>query len=152
MRITTLVDRITDAASALASPWELRVRSIGTASLPVQSADAIYSATVQAMVNSLQHAGEKGITRWVAIRGVRPGGIEVVIADTGAGFMLADIPTERLGVRVSIIERVANAGGRAVIQSAPGEGTIVTIRWPYIQPIYVSAVDPIDEFIEGGRP
>ena len=152
VRITTLVDRITDAASALASPWELRVRSIGTASLPVQSADAIYSATVQAMVNSLQHAGEKGITRWVAIRGVRPGGIEVVIADTGAGFTLADIPTERLGVRVSIIERVANAGGRAVIQSAPGEGTIVTIRWPYIQPIYVSAVDPIDEFIEGGRP
>jgi len=152
VRFTTLVDRITDAASALSSPWELRVRSIGTASLPVQSADAIYSATVQAMVNSLQHAGEKGVTRWVAIRGVRPGGIEVVVADTGKGFRLTEIPTERLGVRVSIIERVANAGGRAVIQSAPGEGTIITIRWPYIQPIYGVPIDPLIELEDEVRP
>ncbi|NYF11574.1 signal transduction histidine kinase [Leifsonia sp. AK011] len=143
VRFTTLVDRITEAASSLSSPWELRVRSIGTASLPVQSADAIYAATVQAMVNSLQHAGEGNVTRWVAIRGVRPGGIEVVIADTGAGFRLADIPTERLGVRVSIIERVANAEGRAVIQSAPGEGTIITIRWPYLHPTALPVPEPL---------
>ena len=143
VRFTTLVDRITEAASSLASPWELRVRSIGTASLPVQSADAIYAATVQAMVNSLQHAGEGDVARWVAIRGVRPGGIEVVIADTGEGFRLNDIPTERLGVRVSIIERVANAGGRAVIQSAPGEGTIITIRWPYHHPTSLPVAEPL---------
>ncbi len=131
VRFTTLVDRISDAASALASPVEVRVRSVGTRSLPVQAAEALYSAAVQAMVNSLQHAGEAGVTRWVAVRGIRPDGIEVVVGDTGAGFALSDVPNERLGVRVSIIERVANAGGRAVIQSAPGEGTIVSIRWPH---------------------
>lgn len=131
VRFTTLVDRITDAAAALSSPYEIRVRSVGTRSLPVHAAETLYSAAVQAMVNSLQHAGESGVSRWVAIRGIRPDGIEIVVGDTGSGFLFSEIPTERLGVRVSIVERVANAGGRAVIQSAPGAGTIVSIRWPH---------------------
>ena len=131
VRLSSVAERISDAARALASPFELRVRSVGTRSMPVQAAEAVYSAAVQAMVNSLQHAGENGVTRWVAVRGVPPGGIEVVVGDTGAGFALHTVPNERLGVRISIIERIANAGGRAVIQSAPGEGTIVSIRWPH---------------------
>jgi signal transduction histidine kinase len=94
------------------------------------------------MVNSLQHAGEAGVTRWVAVRGVARGGIEVVVGDTGSGFAMADIPTERLGVRVSIVERVANAGGRAVIQSAPGEGTIISIRWPHAAAPQAPTFDP----------
>ena len=130
VRFTSLAERITDAAAALSSPFELRIRSVGTRSLPVHSAEAIYSASVQAMVNSLQHAGEEGVSRWVAVRGVSPGGIEVVIGDTGAGFDMSE-RSERLGVRVSILERISNAGGRASVQSAPGEGTIVSIRWPH---------------------
>ncbi|MBU1589093.1 MAG: histidine kinase [Actinobacteria bacterium] len=130
VRFTALAERITDAAKALSSPFELRIRSVGTRSLPVQASEAIYSASVQAMVNSLQHAGEGDITRWVAVRGVAPGGIEIIIGDTGAGFDTSE-RSERLGVRVSIIERISNAGGRASIQSAPGEGTVVSIRWPH---------------------
>ena len=84
------------------------------------------------MVNSIQHAGEDEVLRWVAVRGVSPRGIEVVVGDTGAGFDTST-RSERIGVRVSIIERLANAGGRAVIQSAPGEGTIVSLRWPHVQ-------------------
>ncbi len=134
VRISAVAERITDAAKALASPFELRIKSVGTRSMPVQAAEALYSAAVQSMVNSLQHAGETGVTRWVAVRGVAPGGVEVVVGDTGAGFAMADVPSERLGVRVSIIERVANAGGRVVINSAPGEGTVVSIRWPHGAP------------------
>jgi len=130
VRFTSLAERITDAAAALSSPFELRIRSVGTRSLPVQASEAIYSASVQAMVNSLQHAGEGNVSRWVAVRGVSPGGIEVVIGDTGAGYDMSE-PSERLGVRVSILERISNAGGRATVQSAPGEGTIVSIRWPH---------------------
>jgi hypothetical protein len=33
-------------------------------------------------------------------------------------------------VRVSIIELIANLGGRADVDSAPGAGTTVVIRWP----------------------
>jgi len=130
VRFTGLAERITNAAAELASPFELRIRSVGTRSLPVQAAEAIYSASVQAMVNSLQHAGEEGVSRWVSVRGIAPGGIEVIVGDTGSGFDMAE-RSERLGVRVSILERISNAGGRASVKSAPGEGTIVTIRWPH---------------------
>lgn len=130
VRFTSLAERITDAAAALSTPFELRVRSVGTRSLPVQAAEAIYSASVQAMMNSLQHGGEGDVSRWVAVRGVSPGGIEVVVGDTGVGFDMSE-RSERLGVRVSILERISNAGGRATVQSAPGEGTIVSIRWPH---------------------
>ena len=130
VRFTSLAERITDAAAALSSPFELRVRSVGTRSLPVQASEAIYSASVQAMVNSLQHAGEGEVARWVSVRGVAPGGIEIVVGDHGAGFDTSE-SSERLGVRVSILERISNAGGRATVQSAPGEGTVVSIRWPH---------------------
>jgi len=130
VRFTALAERITDAAAALSTPFELRVRSVGTRSLPVQASEAIFSAAVQAMVNSIQHGGEGDVSRWVAVRGLAPRGIEVVVGDTGAGFDTS-ARSERIGVRVSIVERLANAGGRAVIQSAPGEGTIVSLRWPH---------------------
>jgi signal transduction histidine kinase len=84
------------------------------------------------MVNSLQHAGGDGVTRWLAIRGLAEGGIQVEVGDTGEGFILGAVPTERLGLRVSIIERVANAGGVVAVDSAPGEGTVVRIRWPHL--------------------
>jgi len=135
VRLSALSARITEAAAALSSPFEVRTRGIGTRALPVQAAEAIYSAAVQAMVNSLQHAGTEGIDRWVVVRGIPRGGIEVVVGDTGAGFVVAGVPNERLGVRVSIVERVANAGGRAEIVSAPGEGTVITIAWPHAKPV-----------------
>ncbi len=73
------------------------------------------------------------MTRWLAIRDFAARGIEVEIGDTGAGFAPDEVPTQRIGVRVSIVERVANAGGSAEVDSQPGEGTIVSIRWPAIR-------------------
>jgi signal transduction histidine kinase len=57
-------------------------------------------------------------------------GIMVEIGDTGVGFDPEVVPVERLGLRVSIIERIAGVGGIATIDSAIGEGTVVTIEWP----------------------
>jgi signal transduction histidine kinase len=136
-----VAQRIVSAADSMSQSFTVRTFAEEWCMIPVHVAEAAYSATVQAMVNSLQHAGEESLSRWVAIRGFAPGGIEVVVGDTGAGFVLADVPMERLGVRVSIIERIANAGGRAVIQSAPGEGTIVSIRWPHGAPV-APVLDP----------
>jgi len=131
VRLRDVAHRIQEAAAVMSPSIELRLRDIGPRSMPVQAAEAVYSATMQAMVNSLQHAGKAELVqRWLSMYGVGIDGIQVEVGDTGAGFVLATVPTERLGVRVSIIERVAGAGGSAEIDSAPGEGTIVTIRWP----------------------
>lgn len=131
VRLTDVAQRIREAAAAMTPALVIEVADVGSRSMPVQAAEAVYSAAVQAMVNSFQHAGrEDGVERWLAIGAASRNGIEVQVGDTGVGFDLDSVPTERLGVRVSIIERVAGAGGSARIDSTRGSGTIVTVRWP----------------------
>lgn len=131
VRMRAISRKIVDAARGMSEPFELRVHDLGSRTMPVPAGDAVYSAAVQAMVNSIQHAGSgPDVKRWIAMRGVRPAGIEVVVGDTGGGFTVSSVPNERLGVRVSIIERVANSGGSAEIASSPATGTVVTLRWP----------------------
>jgi signal transduction histidine kinase len=131
VRLTSVARRITDAANSIGARFELRTRNIGSRSIPLLAGEAVYSASVQAMVNSLQHAGpDQQVSRWLTIRGLAPAGIEIEVGDTGHGFEIPEVPRERLGLRISIVERIANAGGAADIDSALGEGTVVTIRWP----------------------
>jgi signal transduction histidine kinase len=107
------------------------VRDVEIHSLPVNVAEAVYSASVQAMVNSMQHAGGPEVRRTLSIRGGSPAAtVHIVVEDDGRGFVADEVPAERLGLRVSIRERLAKVGGRAQVRSAPGEGTTVTILWP----------------------
>ena len=96
--------------------------------IPTDKAEVLAAAAVQAMVNSRQHAGDAD-RRWLHIDPVR-GGVRVVVGDDGPGFDPDAVPAARLGVRVSILERVRLAGGEAGIDSAPGRGTVVTVCWP----------------------
>jgi len=128
--LSELTHRISGAASTLSSPFELRIGRTSGPGIPVQSAEAVYSAAMQAMVNSLQHAGGPEVPRWLEIRSDGDGGLIVEVGDSGVGFPVDSIPVERLGLRVSIVERVANAGGAVTVHSAVGEGTVISIRWP----------------------
>jgi hypothetical protein len=142
MTTSQLSHRIMGATATLSAPFELRTRDIGRGMIPVYVAEAVYSASVQAMVNSLQHAGQgPEVTRWLSIRGKQHGGIHIDIGDTGSGFDLDNVPTERLGLRVSIMERVASAGGVVEIDSAVGQGTVISIQWP----------DPATDSAEGAE-
>lgn len=130
--LPVLVRRLRAALTTFSAPFTVRVVNAGGVELPVEAVDALYSAAVQAMVNSMQHADEPGrpTRRELRIRGVRAGGCVIEIADNGVGFDRADVPVERLGLRVSIEERMANAGGSAEIVSYAGHGTTVTVAWP----------------------
>jgi signal transduction histidine kinase len=127
-----LVRRLRAALTTFSTPFTVRVVNAGGVELPVEAVEALYTASVQAMVNSLQHADEPGRStrREVRIRGVRAGGCVIEISDNGSGFDPAHVPGERLGLRVSIEERIANAGGTAEIVSRIGHGTTVTLAWP----------------------
>jgi len=101
--------------------------------LPHDVADALIGAAVQALSNSVRHAGgasaRGGVARAAVAVPLAGGGMRVTVSDDGVGFDTAGVPAERLGVRVSVLERVAAAGGTADVVSAPGEGTVVTLEW-----------------------
>ena len=134
VRFRSLCDRIVEAARDMQSPFSIRMRSIDTRIIPAAQAEALYSAAVQAMVNSVQHAGGPEVKRWVRISGAEGGMIEIEIGDSGAGFDPSAVAEGRLGVQRSILARTINAGGHAQVDSAPGKGTTVLLTWPVLVP------------------
>ncbi|MFE5672413.1 sensor histidine kinase [Agromyces sp. NPDC056523] len=130
--LSVLARRLRGAVTGFSAPFIVFVTDTSGVELPVEAVDALSSAAVQAMVNSVQHAdGPIGrVRRELEIRGVGAGGCVIEVVDNGSGFDPAQVPLSRLGLRVSIEERMANAGGSARIDSAPGRGTRVTLAWP----------------------
>ncbi|MBO0869438.1 MAG: hypothetical protein J2P15_12810, partial [Micromonosporaceae bacterium] len=86
----------------------------------------LLGALREALTNVAKHAR----TARAMVR-VRPAGagIEVLVEDDGRGYDPGRVPAGT-GQRGSIIERVAEAGGVASIESAPGRGTRVRIWVP----------------------
>lgn len=96
--------------------------------LPTRAADALIGALVQALDNSIKHAGPFASCTAQAVPS-GDGGVRITVQDDGRGFDPSSVAAARLGVRVSIIERVRAVGGTAEIRSAPGCGTTVVLEW-----------------------
>ena len=56
--------------------------------------------------------------------------MSVFVRDRGKGFDPEAVPADRKGLAESMRARMARRGGNAVIRSAPGEGTEVSLTMP----------------------
>jgi len=97
--------------------------------VPADVADALVSATRQAVANSVKHAGAGVTSRSVTAAAQQGGGVRITISDNGRGFDASIIPAERLGVRVSILGQMERIGGTATLLTAPGQGTNIILEW-----------------------
>ena len=95
--------------------------------VPTRVAQAMAHAVREALVNVAGHAGTG--EAWIEVSQAEEGGLLVTARDAGAGFDPDRAGLGRLGLRRSIIERIADQGGHACVRSAPGEGTVVSLRW-----------------------
>jgi signal transduction histidine kinase len=112
--------------------------------VPAPVGIAMAYAVREALVNVASHAGTG--EAWVEVRPAgsgdgpvpggavvphpaAPGGLRVTVRDAGAGFDPAAVDQTRLGLRRSILERLADVGGQASVRSSPGEGTVVCLYW-----------------------
>jgi signal transduction histidine kinase len=93
----------------------------------VSVGDCELTPEVTAVVNAAKHSGAERIDVYAE---ADPDLLSVYVRDRGKGFDLADVQDDRMGVRGSIIERVKRVGGRAIIRTAPGEGTEVRLELP----------------------
>ncbi|ALG86954.1 histidine kinase [Gordonia phthalatica] len=95
---------------------------------PVGVVAALAEAAAEATRNSIAHAGPDA-QRAVFI-GVSSDLVQVVVTDDGHGFDPGDVPSDRLGVALSIRHRVGTLpGGDAAVISTPGGGCTVRLRW-----------------------
>ena len=126
--IVDLAERVLATSTGFECTFVLISYRTAGGDIPGAAAEAVYSAAAQSMVNSAQHAGDSA-HRWWSFRGSAES-VVVTVCDSGVGFDLAAVPRARIGVRVSMVERMANAGGVVGIDSALKRGTVVTITWP----------------------
>jgi len=90
-------------------------------------ASALTEATIQALQNSVLHAGAKA-KRELHLKSSN-GTLKIVIIDDGVGFRPSRLPKGRLGIKLSIQGRMDAIGGKAYINSAPLKGTTVVLEW-----------------------
>jgi anti-sigma regulatory factor (Ser/Thr protein kinase) len=86
-------------------------------------AAALVGAVREALNNVHKHAKA---SRVVVRCETSDAGARVVVSDDGVGVDLAHA-TAGIGLRHSILERMASNGGRAMVASRPGHGTLVTL-------------------------
>jgi signal transduction histidine kinase len=88
---------------------------------------ALLAAAREATVNAAKWSGADVISIFAE---VEPAEVSVFVRDRGKGFDPEAVPTDRKGLAESVRARMARRGGHAVIRSAPGEGTEVSLTIP----------------------
>ncbi|KAB2352502.1 sensor histidine kinase [Actinomadura rudentiformis] len=123
-----LAERLEELAAQMSPSLscDLTVAGEPRVDVPETVASAIADAVREALRNVAAHAGVHHASVCVERRG---DSVTVDVADRGRGFDPALVPDARCGIRHSIVERMAMAGGIATVQSGPGAGTTVTLRW-----------------------
>jgi signal transduction histidine kinase len=123
-------ERLADALRATAVEIEdshgtpIETVVVGDAPLD-EGLEALVAASREALTNSAKFASEGGPVRLYAE--IEDGNARVFVDDRGPGFDPGNIPSDRHGVRESIIGRMQRFGGKAEIRSEPGDGTEVEL-------------------------
>ncbi|WP_404431763.1 ATP-binding protein [Microbacterium lacus] len=121
----TIADDIEAAAAELGVVIEVERDVRGVAPLPGRVARALALAATQAVANALQHAEGSELSVRVTATGVW---VRIDVIDNGSGFAVDDVAEDRLGIRASIVARVAAVGGTTAITSSDA-GTSVRLTW-----------------------
>jgi len=128
-------------AGESAAELDVRYDIDGDIDVPLSAVEALSAAAGEALRNVATHAGVRRAV--VTARASRPGRVTVTVSDDGIGFDPARVGPASTGLRSSVQERLADAGGRAEIISAPGQGTSVALTWSPPQLASAPGADPL---------
>jgi signal transduction histidine kinase len=124
---SSLFDSVISAARRIDPEIEYNKNCLTSFTVNGEIASALTEATIQAVHNSVLHAGGKA-KRELHLKSSQ-GTLKLVVKDDGVGFRPNRVPRGRLGIRLSIQARMESIGGKAHIVSAPRKGTTVVLEW-----------------------
>jgi signal transduction histidine kinase/phage shock protein PspC (stress-responsive transcriptional regulator) len=117
-----------DVAAEVEDAHGMVVEIVVVGDIPVGDRLApLVSATREALLNAAKHSGAGRVDVYGE---AGRDGVEIFVRDRGAGFDPATVPADRMGVRWSIVDRMARHGGGADVRSQPGDGTEVRLWMP----------------------
>jgi signal transduction histidine kinase len=108
----------------------ITTRSTGASAgkLDPEAAQALTEASLQAIDNAIQHSKANSIE--LTLEALEGGGLCFTVSDDGSGFRIDRVSRNRIGISTSIRARVESVGGLVELESTPGSGTKVVMRWP----------------------
>jgi signal transduction histidine kinase len=89
--------------------------------------EATLGAAREATVNAAKWSGSDTVSLFAE---VEPEAVSIFVRDRGRGFDPDAVSGDRKGLAESVRARMSRRGGSAMIRSAPGEGTEVTLTMP----------------------
>ena len=92
---------------------------------------ALVQALREALLNAVRH-GQPPVSAYVESSA---DGVSAFVRDRGEGFDVDEVPSDRLGVRESIIGRMARHGGHAEVRRVEAGGTEVRLELPAETPV-----------------
>jgi signal transduction histidine kinase len=122
--------RLQATLAAVAPDADLDVRP--GPEVPPDVARALTDAALEAARNARRHGGGAGGAPdiGVVVGPTTDGtGVEVTVSDDGVGFDPSLVQPQRMGLAVSVRDRMSRVGGRADIVTATGSGTTVRLVW-----------------------
>ncbi|GAA4396407.1 ATP-binding protein [Fodinibacter luteus] len=126
---STLAAAVTEVAHDVEDVHGVAIDLVVTGDRPYEPhGAALAQAMREALLNAVRHGGTP-VTAYVEIG---PSGVEAFVRDRGDGFDLDAVPTDRLGVRQSILGRMERHGGTARVRRRD-DGTEVELRLPPLE-------------------
>jgi signal transduction histidine kinase/phage shock protein PspC (stress-responsive transcriptional regulator) len=122
----TLKVALTAAAAEVEDEWAVPVEVVMVGDCDTtEPLQALVRAAREAMVNAAKHSGADKVDVYAEVDEER---VEVFVRDRGRGFDVDQVAEDRMGVKGSIIHRMARHGGTATVRSEPGDGTEVRLE------------------------
>lgn len=124
----TVAAAVDEIAARVERLHHVPVEAVVVGDGPVDEAvRTVLSAASEAATNAARHAGAAKVFVFVELEEHL---VTAAVRDEGCGFDPSAVPGDRRGLADSIRGRVLAAGGEVLIDTAPGEGTEVTVRVP----------------------
>jgi signal transduction histidine kinase/phage shock protein PspC (stress-responsive transcriptional regulator) len=124
----SLASAVTEVAHEVEDVHGIAIELVITGDRPLDAGGtALVRALREALLNAVRH-GSVPVSAYVEVGSER---VEAFVRDHGQGFDLDAVPQDRLGVRESILGRMARHGGSAAVRRLEN-GTEVSLSLPVV--------------------
>lgn len=89
--------------------------------------EALCGALSQCLTNVHRHSGQNAVEVVILNAGEQ---VTVTVIDGGSGFDIDRVPADRMGLKLSVRDRIEQYGGNVRIWSNEGQGTAVMLQLP----------------------